>query len=389
MKPMEKLLRCLPCRPGIPFDWPALQAALPGRFLQRLMNIPQDPVWHGEGDAAAHTRLVCDALIRLPSFWALTDRQRTILLLAALLHDIGKIPCTRLEGGSWVSPHHSAVGMHMAREALWQETGLCGTPEDQQLREAVCMLIRWHMLPVHIFSHASPERELRQIAADGTLIPDFTLDMLCLLSEADVRGRIAPDTPEQLEAIVLCRELAAEAGCLHGPASFADAYTQRAYFRGSQVWPGQALYDPTWGEITLLSGLPGTGKDTWISLHGSALPMVSLDALREQMDVSPTDNQGRVAQSALEQARVHLRARQPFIWNATNLTVPTRSKLVSLCEDYGASVRIVYLETQWDENLRRNEARTACVPPDVIQRMLGKLSPPRRFEAHRVEWECI
>ena len=66
-----------------------------------------------------------------------------------------------------------------------------------------------------------------------------------------------------------------------------------------------------------------------------------------------------------------------------------RMKLVTLCEDYGASARIVYLETPWEENLRRNEARTACVPAGAIARMLGKLAPPRVFEARTVEWHCV
>ena len=40
------------------------------------------------------------------------------------------------------------------------------------------------------------------------------------------------------------------------------------------------------------------------------------------------------AQVAKEQARKYLRAKQSFIWNATNLTEQMRSKLISLFEDY-------------------------------------------------------
>lgn len=389
MTTLEKLMACFPQQPGAGFDWKAIEAALPGDLLGRLARTPQDPCWHGEGDAAVHTRLVCEALAALPGYWAQTERCRRALMLAALLHDVGKIPCTRMEDGRPVSPHHGSTGAHMARELLWMELGLSGTPQAQQLRETVCALVHRHMLPVHALSQEAPKRLLRELAADGALLPDFTVEVLCLLSEADVRGRIAPDIPELLENVQLCRELAAEAGCLTGPMPFADAYTQRAYFRGGQVWPGQSLYDPSWGTVTLLSGLPGTGKDTWITAHGGGLPMVSLDALREEMDVAPTQEQGRVAQAALERARVYLRAKQPFLWNATNITEPTRHKLVTLCENYGASVRIVYLETPWEENLRRNESRQACVPPGVIRRMLGKLTLPRACEAARVEWQCV
>lgn len=386
---MEKLWACLPKRAGEAFDWAAVRHALPGDLLGRLAGIPQDPMWHGEGDVAVHTRMVCEVMVTLPGYWALSETRRRALLLAALVHDVGKIPCTRLEDGRYTSPGHGSTGSHMVREMLWMDMGLSGMQEAQQLRETVCALVRRHMLPVHALSQEQPERLLREIAADGLLLPDFTLEMLCLLAEADVRGRIAPDIPELLEAVGLCRELAEEAGCLHGPARFADAYTQRAYFRGSQVWLEQSLYDPTWGTVTLMSGLPGTGKDTWIAAHLPGLPVVSLDAIREEMDVSPTDEQGGVAQAALERARGFLRAKQPFVWNATNLTAAMRSKLVTLCENYGASVRIAYLETAWEENLRRNESREACVPAGAIRRMLGKLTPPGVSEAKEVVWLTV
>lgn len=93
-------------------------------------------------------------------------------------------------------------------------------------------------------------------------------------------------------------------------------------------------------------------------------------------------------QVARERARKYLRARQPFVWNA-NTQASTRERLVSLCESYHASVRIVYLETSWSEQLERNDGRTATVPRRVIDRMLAKLEPPMPAEARKVEWHCV
>lgn len=107
------------------------------------------------------------------------------------------------------------------------------------------------------------------------------------------------------------------------------------------------------------------------------------------MGVSPTDEQGRVAHAAKEQARKYLRSKQSFIWNATNLTEPIRTKFIGLFENYGASVRIVYLETDWKENLRRNADRTDAVPEHAVEDMLGKLVLPQRGEAQVVEWHCV
>jgi predicted kinase len=64
----------------------------------------------------------------------------------------------------------------------------------------------------------------------------------------------------------------------------------------------------------------------------------------------------------------------------------SRRKQVQLFSDYGATVKIVYLETDWQEQLRRNRGREAAVPEQAICRMLEKLEPPYPGEAHRIKW---
>ena len=50
---------------------------------------------------------------------------------------------------------------------------------------------------------------------------------------------------------------------------------------------------------------------------------------------------------------------------------------------------MIYLETEWEEQLRRNRERSKAVPEQVIRRMLGYMTLPECFEAHRVEWHCV
>ena len=389
MTAMEQLLACLPAPPGWRFDWAGLQALAPLRScFARMQRTPQQAEWHGEGDVFTHTRMVCDALAGLAEFRALPEEQRQVLALAALLHDMAKPACTRLEDGQLVSPRHGPVGANMARTMLWLDFGLCGSAPAQRFREAVCLLIRYHTQPLHLAEKQHAETRALKLAANGELAPAFTLRALCLLSEADVLGRISADRQQLLEQVELSRELARGEGCLDGPWAFASAHTQRALFTGANVWKGQQLYDDSWGEVTLLCGLPGTGKDTWLRAQEPALPSVSLDQLRSELGVSPRAEQGAVVQAAKERARGFLRAKQPFVWNATSLT-QLRGQTVSLFESYHARVRIVYLETAWEENLRRNASRPDAVPEDVIARMLDKLEPPERYEAQRVEWVCV
>jgi len=383
---MSALLACVPHRRDAVIPWDRLESTPLGVLLRQMAQTEQNPEYHGEGDVLTHTRLVCEALVSDEAYFAMAETDQTVLFLAALLHDIGKIRCTVLRDGALVSPRHSIIGSQMARELLWRDFGLCGSPERQMLREAVCLLIRYHSYPPFAMRDADSERRLLRMAANGELTPAFSLKKLCMLERADVIGRISADADDSLARIEYCALSADELGILDRPFSFSSDYSKRSYFRGKTDWREASLFCDTWGEVMLLSGLPGTGKDTWIAQKAPDMPVVSLDEIRTRLRISPTEPQGAVIAAAHEQAREYLRRHEPFIWNATSISTRLRDRQISLFESYGASVRTLFLETEWEEELRRNASRQAYVPQAVIERMLGGLELPERYESERVEW---
>lgn len=382
----EKLI---PATTNEGIDWPGLEDFFATCGFTDMASTPQNPVFHAEGDVLTHTKLVCRELQEIDAFQSLPGRQRTEVFLAALLHDIGKVRTTRWEDGAWVSPHHASTGSRIVREMLWRDFGLCGTPEAMAFRETVCALVRYHMLPVHLLNQEEPERKARQVAALGELMPDFSWELLCLLAAADVKGRMADDIEAGLEQVHLARLLAEESGCLNAPYPFYGSYTKRAYLSGRKIQPDQPLYDDTWGEVLLLSGLPGTGKDTWIRQNAPELPMISLDDIRQELGASASGEQAKVIHTAQERARMLLRSKQSFVWNATNITPEIRAEQVGLFERYGARVRVIYLETPWETELARNEGRREKVPRSAIENLLAKTVPPMPDEAQTVEWYCV
>lgn len=367
-------------------DWKRLETNVLSKFYDGLCQCQQSSRYHAEGDAYVHTLMVCDALKSLPDYQALNERQQHIVYVAALLHDIGKIPTTVFVDGDWHTPHHAPTGSRMARELLWKEYGLCGKKELMEIREAICLLIRYHSFPPVAIERDNPRLRLHRMAANSLLVPDFSIKMLCTLCKADMLGRKCTDQQEMLEKIVMCEELAKEEECYESCYPFPSSYTRRAFFAGHDIWKEQEMYDDTWGEVILMSGLPGTGKDTWIMDNLSDLPVISLDDIRRANKISPTAEQGKVANLAREQAKEYLRQHQSFVWNATNITAQMRESLISLFETYHARVRIVYLETDWNTLLDRNHSREYVVPQDKIEDMLGKLVLPEVYEANKVEW---
>lgn len=388
---MEDLLRLVSQAVKQNIDWSGIEAAL-SSFAIPMSRTEQNPEFHAEGDVWTHTKMVCEELVKLDSFLALEEDKQQAAFLAALLHDIGKIPTTRWEDGKWTSPNHTLVGSKMARQFLWQDKGLCGTPEKQQLRETVCNLIRYHSFPPHAIDDPDGRRKLMAIAANGQNCPMFTIELLCALCEADALGRECMDENDRLhmaEQVQLCREFAKESGCYDVPYPFPSSHTRYSYLARKDIPPEVELYDDTWGEVILLSGLPGTGKDTWIKENYPDLPMISLDEIRKEMKISPTENQSKVVEIARDQARELLRKKQSFIWNATNISPMIRKKQIKMFTQYHASTRIVYLETDWNEQLRRNACRVDAVPEQAICRMMEELIPSEAKEATCVQWICV
>lgn len=370
-------------------DFQHIESRILLQFEEDMRKTQQSPVHHAEGDVHTHTMMVVDALHAMPEYQELNDRKQHILTIAALLHDIGKIPTTSLESGEWKAPHHAPTGSRMAREVLWKNYGMCGDENLMRMREAICLLIRYHSFPPHAIDMENARLRLHKLAANGLLVPDFSIRMLCILSKADMLGRRCNDLREMLDQIALCEEIAREEDCLDGCYAFRSDVVRRAYLSGQDVWKEQGLFDDSWGEVILMSGLPGTGKDTWIHEHHPNLPMISLDDIRREHKISPKAEQGFVANIAREQAKELLRKHQPFVWNATNITTQMRESLISLFGTYKARVRIVYLETTWSNQHERNSQREHAVPNDVVESMLGKLVLPEAHEARVVEWNVV
>jgi predicted kinase len=207
-----------------------------------------------------------------------------------------------------------------------------------------------------------------------------------MLAEADLRGRWCDDRQVLLERVTFFQEYCAELDCGDRPWQFPSAQSRFVYFQKNDANPHAEIFDDTRCEVVLMSGLPGVGKDFWIQQNCPEYPIVSLDALRQQLKIAPTQEQGEVVRRAKELARGYLRQGRSFVWNGTNLSRQIRGGLIELFAAYQARVRIVYLEVPQDVQRQRNRSRVAQVPEGAIERMRDRLEVPDATEAQRVEW---
>lgn len=75
-----------------------------------LKGCKQDPFYHPEGDVWDHTMKLLDSITQIS--------KDPITLLAALLHDIGKPYCTKIENGRITSKKHEYIGAEKSENIL-------------------------------------------------------------------------------------------------------------------------------------------------------------------------------------------------------------------------------------------------------------------------------
>jgi predicted kinase len=370
---MHTPLDFCPQPPSWAVDWDGLDETF--AWVRNLAGCPQDPVYHAEGDVWVHTRMVCEALAGMPAWRWLPEAERQVVFAATLLHDVAKPTCTRTDADGRINSRgHSRRGAILARQILWR----LGVPFA--VREQIAGLVRHHQVPYFLVDRPDAQRLAIEVGQTARC------DRLALLAEADVRGRVCQDQQRLLDNIALFVEFCRDEKCLSGPRAFASDHARFLYFRSPHRHPDAPAHDDFRAEVVVMSGLPGAGKDTWVRAHLPDCPVVSLDAVRSELDVDPADAQGQVVNRAREQARDYLRTGRSFVWNATNLSRQLRAQCVQLFADYRARIRIVYVEAPEERLLRQNRQRQTPVPEAVLERLLERWEVPDQTEAHRVEW---
>ncbi|WP_432833138.1 AAA family ATPase [Dactylosporangium sp. CA-092794] len=313
---------------------------------------PAPPAWSLGGDdlpGGGYTRRIVQALTGLEEWRDRPEDERVRLFAAALL-----------------------IEEDRPRRVLWE----MGAPIAW--REHVCALLQHRWLPSAALQHP----DLDRVAFRVSLLARN--DDLALLATADTLA--GGGDPELLAEIALFGEYTSEIGCRDRPRPFPSDHARFQYFRTPGRDPDYAAYDDTRCTVTVMSGLPGAGKDHWIAANRPGVPVISLDNLRDELGKPPTGDQGPVVAAAYERARGHLRAATSYVWNATNVTRAIRSRCIALAADYGARVEVVSVEAPPDVVHRRNGARTRPVPNAIIERMVERWEPPDPTEAHAVRW---
>jgi tRNA nucleotidyltransferase (CCA-adding enzyme) len=187
---LEKLL--LRARqPSIGIGWLHALGVLEKVFpeIHALVNVPQDPEWHPEGDVFVHTRLTVDRARELID--ELSYPRQVTVMLAALAHDFGKPATTAFIDGHLRSRGHEAAGVPPAESFLGRIN--MHTIDGYNVRGQVIALVREHLKPGEFFKKRDEVGE----GAFRRLARRCEPDLLYRVAKADSLGRNAPWVPEE------------------------------------------------------------------------------------------------------------------------------------------------------------------------------------------------
>lgn len=165
--------------------------------LHALIDVPQDPEWHPEGDVWVHTLMVADQAAAIARRDGLSTEATLQLVLGSICHDLGKPSTTQVEDGRIRSKGHEEAGaeptMHLFDRLAF----------SADIRAAAVTIAKEHLKP-GVFAReyekwlAQEGEEIAEKKYANVLrglikrIHPMHWTMLAAASEADARGRTIP-----------------------------------------------------------------------------------------------------------------------------------------------------------------------------------------------------
>lgn len=360
-------------------------------LLKEFKVTIQDQVWHAEGDVHIHTDMVLNELYDIfeTGQFVPTPDQRQILILAAILHDIAKPLVTKQVDGRIKASRHEAVG----RDYLIYRLLELNLPSESYLE--IINLVGYHQRPKLLVIKGDPEYKY------FALSQYFNYELMYWLEVADLKGRICDDKEETLlyldEYLTKTKEVLKrheDELRLVDPAhkDITLKYGTHLISTGevnSYLEVYQKVFkseeNPT--HFVMMSGLPGTGKSTYVSKNFPNYTLISLDNIRSLLSYREDQSRNKeVANLAKEKLKESLRNKENIIWDATNIRQEFRESLIQLAKDYGAYTEIVLLLDKEQNIRKKNKQRRHVVPDKVITRMKDNFQLIIPVEAHKVSY---
>jgi len=157
--------------------------------LEAIIDVPQDPTWHPEGDVWIHTLMCVDAMAQLCRSGCPhpddqnENKQKLKFLFAILCHDFGKASTTAFdeEKGRLRAIGHEAAGVEPTKRFMYRLT------DEHDFIESILPLVEYHLMPSQFYKNGAKSKAIRRLATK------VNIEELVIVAKADFLGRTSPE----------------------------------------------------------------------------------------------------------------------------------------------------------------------------------------------------
>ncbi|CAA6823069.1 MAG: tRNA nucleotidyltransferase (EC (EC [uncultured Sulfurovum sp.] len=142
--------------------------------LYGLIDVPQSPIWHPEGDVWIHTLMCIDKMVDL---LVGDEKQDLKMMFAILCHDLGKATHTQITEEKISAIGHELAGIEPTKKFMSRIT------DEHDFINALFPLVEHHLAPSIYFRGKAKKSTIRRLATK------VNIEELVTVARADFLGR--------------------------------------------------------------------------------------------------------------------------------------------------------------------------------------------------------
>ena len=142
--------------------------------LYALIDVPQSPIWHPEGDVWIHTLISIDKMVTLKTK---DEKHNLKMMFAILCHDLGKATHTQISAEKISAIGHEKAGIEPTKTFMYRLTN------EHDFITALFPLVEHHLAPSIYFRGNAKNSTIRRLATK------VNIEELVTVARADFLGR--------------------------------------------------------------------------------------------------------------------------------------------------------------------------------------------------------
>ncbi|HIP28324.1 MAG TPA: HD domain-containing protein [Sulfurovum sp.] len=155
--------------------------------LHALINVPQSPIWHPEGDVWIHTMMTLDSMSQdlgiSNEALGMKRKQKLKYFFAILCHDLGKVTHTTVDDDGRIRAiGHEEAGLEPTKSLMLR------LMDEHDFIKSLLPLVEHHLKPSQFYASKSKASAIRRLATK------VNIEELVVVAKADFLGRTTEES---------------------------------------------------------------------------------------------------------------------------------------------------------------------------------------------------